>query len=70
MTVPAELAAQAQACGIPIEAYIQTLVEEAAHRPESPPHPERIEAFFESMAEGSLPIPALATEGFTRGNSV
>jgi hypothetical protein len=68
VTVPDELAAQAQACGVPVEAYIQRLVEEAAHGPESSPprSPERIKAFFEAMAEGSSAIPALPTESFTR----
>jgi hypothetical protein len=69
VTVPDELAAQAQARGVPVQAYIQRLVEEAAHGPESSPalrSPERIEAFFEAMAEGSLTIPALPTESFTR----
>ena len=69
VTVPDELAAQAQARSVPVEAYIQRLVEEAAHGPESSPaprSPERIKAFFEAMAEGSSTIPALPTESFTR----
>lgn len=66
VTVPDELAAQAQARGIPVEAYIQRLVEEAAHGPESSPRPrspERIEAFFEAMAEGSSTIPEVGNLG-------
>ena len=69
VTIPDELAAQAQARGIPVEAYVQSLVEEAGRKFSSshPPRtPEQIEAFFEAMAEGSLKLPPLPTESFTR----
>jgi aminoglycoside phosphotransferase (APT) family kinase protein len=69
VTVPDEIAEQAQASGLPVEAYVQRLVEEAAHGPETPPRPrspEQIKAFFEAMAEGSSTFPAIPTENFTR----
>jgi hypothetical protein len=69
LTIPDELAAQAQARGIPVEVYAQSLVEEASRKSVSahPPRtPEQIEAFFEAMAEGSQNLPSLPTESFTR----
>jgi post-segregation antitoxin (ccd killing protein) len=69
VTISDELAAQAEASGLSVEAYVQSLVEEASrkslpsHRPRTP---EQIEAFFEAMAEGSQKLPLLATESFTR----
>jgi post-segregation antitoxin (ccd killing protein) len=69
VTIPDELAEQAQARGISVEAYVQRLVEEAGHKSLSshrPRTPEQIEAFFEAMAEGSQKLPPLPTESFTR----
>jgi hypothetical protein len=69
VTIPDELAAQAQARGISIEAYVESLVEEAGRKSLSshPPRtPEQIDAFFEAMAEGSKGLPPLPTESFTR----
>jgi post-segregation antitoxin (ccd killing protein) len=69
VTIPDELAAQAQARGISVEEYVQSLVEEARRRslsPSRPRTPEAIEAFFEAMAEGSQKLPSLPTESFTR----
>jgi hypothetical protein len=69
VTIPDELAAQAHARGVPVELYVQSLVEEAGRRSLSshpPGTPERIEAFFEAMAEGSQKLPLLPTESFTR----
>ena len=69
VTIPDELAAQAKTHGLSVEAYVQDLVEAAArksllqHRPRTP---ERIEAFFAAMAEGSQQLPLLPTESFTR----
>lgn len=69
VTIPDEFAALAQARGISLEAYVQSLVEEAGHKSlssQQPRTPEQIEAFFEAMAEGSQKLPALPTESFTR----
>ena len=69
VTVPDELAVQAQARGISVQAYVQSLVEEARRRSAAPEHGrtiEQIEAFFEAMAEGSERLPLLPTESFSR----
>jgi hypothetical protein len=69
VTVPDELAVQAQARGISVQAYVQSLVEEARRRSAAPEHgrtTEQIEAFFEAMAEGSEKLPLLPTESFSR----
>lgn len=69
VTIPDELAAQAEARGVSLEAYVQSLVEEAGRRPierNRPGTPEQIEAFFQAMAEGSQNLPLLSTESFTR----
>lgn len=69
ITIPDDLAAQAEACGLSVEAYVQRLVDEAG-RKSLAPHPvrsrEQIETFFEAMAEGSQKLPLLPTESFTR----
>lgn len=69
VTVPDELAAKAQARGIPVEVYVQSLVEDASRKsldPHPPRTPKQIESFFEAMAEGSQKLPPLPTESFTR----
>ena len=55
VNVPEEIAAQARARGISLEAYVQSLFEEASRR--SLPKgqcraPEQVELFFDAMAEG------------------
>ncbi|MGP8243050.1 MAG: hypothetical protein ACLQVN_00860 [Bryobacteraceae bacterium] len=69
ITIPEELAAQAEAHGISVEVYVQGLVEEAGRKSLSPHtsrKPEQIEAFFAAMADGSQKLPPLRTETFTR----
>jgi hypothetical protein len=71
VTIPDELAAQALTRGVSVEAYVQSLIEEAGRK--SVPSrrsrsPEQIEAFFKSMAEGSQKLPSLPTESFTRAS--
>jgi hypothetical protein len=69
VTIPDELAAQAAARGISIQAYVQRLIEEAGRKSFSSHRPrtrEQIEAFFEAMSEGSRELPSLPTESFTR----
>jgi hypothetical protein len=69
VTIPDEFAAQALARGVSVQAYVQTLIEEAGRK--SPllrqsRSPEQIDAFFNAMAEGSQRLPSLPTESFTR----
>lgn len=70
VTIPDQIVIEAQARGLPVEVYVQNLVEEAGRKSLSSSHspraPEQIEAFFEAMAEGSRRLPALPTESFTR----
>jgi hypothetical protein len=69
VTIPDELAALAQTRGVSLEAYVQSLIEEAGHKSLSSQRPrttEQIEAFFVAMAEGSRNLPDLSTESFTR----
>jgi hypothetical protein len=71
VTISDELAAQAEARGLSVEIYVQSLVEEAGRNsllPHLPRTPEQIEAFFEAMAEGSQKLPLLPTESFTRAS--
>jgi hypothetical protein len=69
VTIPNELAAQADQLGISLEAYVESLIEQA--RPKSthlqqPKTAEQIEDFFGAMAEGSERLPLLRTESFAR----
>ena len=68
VTIPDELAAQAEARSLSVEIYVQSLVEEAGRKslpPHQPRTPEQIGAFFEAMAEESQKLPLLPTESFT-----
>jgi hypothetical protein len=69
VTIPDEIAAQAQARGMSVEAYVQGLVEQARSKSLSAPRPRtraQIEGFFAAMAEGSENLPVLPTTSFTR----
>lgn len=68
ITVPDELAAQAHELGISLEAYVQSLIEQARSKPthQQPRTTEQIESFFAAMAEGSERLPLLPTTTFTR----
>lgn len=71
VTIPDELAVQAEARGVSVQAFVQSLVDEAHRRSVSPEHrrsPEQIEAFFEAMAEGSEKLPAVPTASFSRAS--
>jgi hypothetical protein len=72
VTIPDQLAAQAESRGVPVDAYVRELLEQAAAGgPPVPPRGrsrEEIEAFFAAMAEGSESLPLLPTESFTRGS--
>lgn len=68
LTIPDQLAAQAESRGVPVEVYVQELLEGAVppKTAGSQRSPQEIEAFFEAMAEGSARLPALPTESFSR----
>ncbi|HSU32589.1 MAG TPA: hypothetical protein VLJ11_15255 [Bryobacteraceae bacterium] len=69
LTIPDDIAAQAQARGLSVEAYVQDLFEKALSDGQQPPHArtrEEIKAFFRAMAEGSERLPKLPTAHFTR----
>ncbi len=68
VTIPDEVVAQAQELGVPVEVYVQNLIEQA--RPNSSGSQSRsarqIEDFLIAMAEGSEKLPLLPTSGFGR----
>jgi hypothetical protein len=69
LIIPDEVAAQAQKLGMPVEEYVQSLVEQARPKslqPGRPRTPEQVETFFAAMAEGSEKLPLLPTESFKR----
>jgi hypothetical protein len=69
ITISDELAGEAEAREISIEAYVQSLVEQArpkTPRSQDPRTTTQIERFFAAMAEGSEKLPFLMTESFTR----
>jgi hypothetical protein len=69
LTIPDELAVQAKTRGISVEEYVQSLLEEAGRKSpalQESRTPERLEAFFQAMAQGSQKLPALPTESFSR----
>ncbi len=68
VTIPDQLAAQAESRGVPVEAYVSELLEQAAKPDAVIPlrSREEIEAFFAAMAEGSESLSLLPTESFTR----
>jgi hypothetical protein len=67
VTIPEQLAVQAESRGISVDAYVRELLEHVAHDKTAPPRSrEEIEAFFTAMAEGSESLPLLPTESFTR----
>jgi hypothetical protein len=68
--VEAKLAAEAQAQGMGIEAYVENLLKQALSTGSpftwSEPTPAEVDAFFEKMAAGSEKIPQLPDEAFRR----
>jgi post-segregation antitoxin (ccd killing protein) len=70
LTIPDDIAAQAQARGLSVEAYVQNLIEQQARSQERQTVPvrtrEEIESFFSAMSEGSQRLPSLPTSSFTR----
>jgi hypothetical protein len=69
LTIPDDVAAQAQARGLSVETYVQNLIEQQARPQEQHAHVrtrEEIESFFSAMSEGSQRLPSLPTASFTR----
>ncbi len=70
LTIPDDVAAQAQAHGLSVEAYVQNLIEQQARSQEGQTAPvrtrEEIESFFSAMSEGAQRLPSLPTSSFTR----
>ncbi|MEX2263718.1 MAG: hypothetical protein WD696_17320 [Bryobacteraceae bacterium] len=69
VTIPDEIAAQARERGMSVEAYVQSLIEQARPKSQQTQRPRTrkgIEVFFAAMAEGSERLPLLPTESFTR----
>ena len=67
--VEARLAAGAQARGVEMRAYVESLLEQAVATGTVPPRRrtrKEMEAFFEAMAANSEKIPQLPEEAFTR----
>ena len=68
--IEAQLTAEAQARGLEVSAYIESLLEEAvsarAVSVRRQPTPEEMRAFFEAMSAGSEKIPQLPDEAFQR----
>jgi hypothetical protein len=70
LTIPDDIAAQAQAHGLSVEAYVQNLIEQQVRSQERQTAPvrtrEEIDSFFSAMSEGSQRLPLLPTSSFTR----
>jgi hypothetical protein len=70
LTIPDDVAAQAQARGLSVETYVQNLIEQQARPQEQQTTRVRtregIESFFSGMSEGSQRLPSLPTASFTR----
>jgi len=70
VTIPDEIAAQAQVRGLTPENYVEKLIDDAAHvgpKPLPPAKPKMdMESFFQAMAAYSDKIPQLPDEAFTR----
>lgn len=65
--VEASLAARARARGIPLDAYIQSVIEQMAVE-EGPPRAslEEFRATLDALAEGAEDLPALPSAAFSR----
>ena len=69
LTISDELAAQAKARGVPVEVYVQSLIEQAAGKPQPQPRkhtPEEWAAWFEEFAQFSHKMPVLSDEAISR----
>jgi hypothetical protein len=69
LTIPDDIAAQAQARGLSVEAYVQDLLEKARSEGQQPTRArtrQEIQTFFGAMAEGLERLPKLPTASFNR----
>ena len=68
--IEARLASEAQARGVEIRTYVETLIEEAVAVKTLPPSrtktPEEVQAWLDELAQFSDKIPAMPGETFTR----
>ncbi len=65
--IEASLLARAQAQGMTLDAYVQSLIKGAAAKPEPPPTSlEEFDAALDELAEGSENLPVLPPEAYTR----
>jgi hypothetical protein len=67
--VEENLAAQARARGISLDAYLQSVIEHLAQaQATSPPSPQDIEAALDALAEMRKGLPHLPSSAFSRKN--
>jgi hypothetical protein len=70
LDIPEEVAAQAKARGIPVEAYVQSLLEQASPQPTGMAAramtDEEIKAWFKELKQFSDKIPPMPGETFSR----
>ena len=65
--IEANLTAQARAKGVPLDAYLQSVVEELARAKATPSaSPEDIEATLDRLAEMGKSLPHLPSSAFSR----
>jgi len=66
--IEARLAAQAQACGLRLDAYLEGLLKQqaATQGPQHPMSPEQFQAELDGLAQGSEGLPYLPPEALTR----
>ncbi|MEX2301634.1 MAG: hypothetical protein WD733_11890 [Bryobacterales bacterium] len=67
--VEANLAAQARARGVPLEVYLQRVIEDLARSAEVPPASlQDLEATLDALAEMGRDLPHLPSSAFSREN--
>ena len=65
--VEANLAAQARARGVPLDAYLQSVIEDLGRTQPAPPaSPQDIEATLDRLAEMGRDLPHLPSSAFSR----
>lgn len=65
--VEASLLARARAKGVPLDAYLQSVIEELARMPDAPPASlEEFRAALDALAEMGRALPHLPSSAFSR----
>ena len=64
--IEANLAAQARARGVPLDAYLQGVIEDLARAKGGPAGPQEIEATLDRLAEMGRDLPHLPSSAFSR----